>query len=85
MIDPRHRWLFPDPLRLDAGFRAAARAEGVGTFAATVMARRGVADPAALTAFLGPAIAGLNDPRLLPDAGPLLARVAARQGGAQSG
>ena len=33
------------------------------------MARRGIADPEALAAFLGPAIAGLNDPRLLPDAG----------------
>ncbi len=50
--------------------------EGVGTFAATVMARRGIADPGALAAFLGPAIAGLNDPRLLPDAEALLARVA---------
>ena len=45
MIDARHRWVFPDPLRLDPEFRAAARAEGVGTFAATVMARRGIADP----------------------------------------
>ena len=83
MIDPRHRWLFPDPLRLDPAFRAAARAEGVGTFAATVMARRGIADPAALTAFLGPAIAGLNDPRLLPDAGPLLSRVARARAAAE--
>ena len=76
MIEARHRWVFADPLRLDAEFRAAARAEGVGTFAATVMARRGIADPRALAAFLGPAITGLNDPRLLPDAEALLARVA---------
>lgn len=76
MIDARHRWLFPDPLRLDAEFRAAARAAGVGTFAATVMARRGIADPDALAAFLGPAIAGLHNPRLLPDADALLSRVA---------
>ena len=68
MIDARHRWVFPDPLRLDPDFRAAARAQGIGTFAATVLARRGIADAPALAAFLGPALAGLNDPRLLPDA-----------------
>lgn len=77
MIEPRHRWVFPDPLRVSPEFRAAAREHGVGTFAATVLARRGVADPTALVAFLGPAEAGLHDPRLLPDADRLLARVSA--------
>ena len=77
MIEPRHRWVFPDPLRVSPEFRAAAREQGMGTFAATVLARRGVADPAALAAFLGPAVAGLHDPRLLPDADRLLARVSA--------
>ena len=47
MIDARHRWVFPEPLRLDPEVRAAARALGLGTFAATVLARRGIADPAA--------------------------------------
>ena len=75
MIDARHRWVFPEPLRLDPELRAAARDRGVGVFAATVMARRGIADPAALGAFLGPALDGLNDPRLLPDAVALVARV----------
>ena len=75
MIDARHRWVFPDPLRLDPDFRAAARAEGIGTFAATVLARRGIADGAALAAFLGPALAGLNDPRLLPDADRVVERI----------
>jgi len=77
MIEPRHRWVFPEPLRVTPEFRAAAREQGVGTFAATVLARRGVADASALAAFLGPAASGLNDPRLLPDADRLLDRVAA--------
>lgn len=76
MTDARYRWAFPEPLRLDPALRAAARDLGVGTFAATVMARRGIADPDALAAFLGPAMAGLNDPHLLPDAAALVARVA---------
>jgi single-stranded-DNA-specific exonuclease len=75
MIDARHRWVFPDPMRLDPDFRAATRAEGIGTFAATVLARRGIADAAALADFLGPALAGLNDPHLLPDAGRVIERV----------
>src|SRR5215203_2708824 len=82
MTDARHRWIFPDPMRLDPAFREAARTAGLGTFAATVLARRGVADEAALDAFLGPAVAGLHDPRLLPDAGLVVERIArARAGG----
>ncbi len=77
MIEPRHRWVFPDPLRVSPELRDAAREQGLGTFAVTVLARRGIADPAALAAFLGPALAGLHDPRLLPDADRLLARVSA--------
>jgi single-stranded-DNA-specific exonuclease len=77
MIDARNRWVFPEPYRLDPALRAAARDLGVGPFAATVMARRGIADPDALAEFLGPASAGLHDPRLLPDAPALVARVAA--------
>jgi single-stranded-DNA-specific exonuclease len=76
MTDARHRWVFPEPYRLDPMLRAAARELGVGTFAATVMARRGIADPVTLAAFLGPAAAGLNDPRRLPDAAALVERVA---------
>ena len=76
MTDARHRWVFPEPYRLDPALRAAARDHGVGAFAATVMARRGIADPVALAAFLGPAMAGLNDPQRLPDADRLVARVA---------
>ena len=76
MIEARHHWVFPDPLHLEPALRAVYRGQGVGTFAATVMARRGIADSDALASFLGPAIAGLNDPRRLPDAALLVERVA---------
>ena len=82
MINARHRWMFPEPIRLDPDFRAAARDMGLGGFAAAVLARRGVDDVARLAAFLGPAEAGLHDPHLLPDAGALVERVrAARAAG----
>jgi single-stranded-DNA-specific exonuclease len=82
MIDARHRWVFPDPIRLDPGFRAAARDMGLGTFAAAVLARRGIDDAAQLASFLGPAEAALHNPRLLPDAAALVERIGvARAGG----
>ncbi|MEI7744811.1 MAG: single-stranded-DNA-specific exonuclease RecJ [Chloroflexota bacterium] len=82
MNDARHRWVFPDPRRLEPDERDAARAAGLGTFAATVLARRGIAGHEALERFFGPAIAGLNDPSLLPDADLLVERIArARSGG----
>ncbi|HKF85992.1 MAG TPA: DHH family phosphoesterase, partial [Candidatus Limnocylindrales bacterium] len=75
MTDARHRWVFPEPLRLDPAFREAAKGHGIGTFAATVLARRGVADESSLTAFLGPPAAGLHDPRQLPDAALVVDRI----------
>jgi single-stranded-DNA-specific exonuclease len=82
MIDARHRWVFPDPIRLAPDFRAAAVELGLGTFAAAVLARRGVDSVARLTAFLGPAVDGLHDPHLLPDASAVVARVGrARESG----
>ena len=75
MTEPRHRWVFPDPLRVTPEFRAAAHEQGIGIVAATVLARRGIADREALAAFLGPAVAGLNDPHRLPDAAQLVDRV----------
>ncbi|MEO5964912.1 MAG: single-stranded-DNA-specific exonuclease RecJ [Candidatus Limnocylindrales bacterium] len=76
MIEARHRWVFPDPMRLDPDFRAATRAAGIGMFASTVLARRGIADPAALASFLGEPLDGLHDPHLLPDAAIVVERVA---------
>ena len=85
MIDARHRWVFPEPLRLDPEVRAAARALGLGTFAATVLARRGIADPAAIARFLGAAEDGLNDPHLLPDADRLVERIRRARDGRRAG
>jgi single-stranded-DNA-specific exonuclease len=75
MLDARHRWVFPEPIRLTPAFREAALGHGLGPIAATVLARRGVGDPEALDAFLGPAVAGLHDPRSLPDARVLVERI----------
>lgn len=75
MIDARYRWAFPDPIRLAPSFRSAAREFGLGPFAAAVLARRGVGDEVALGDYFGPALAGLNDPHLLPDADLLVERV----------
>jgi single-stranded-DNA-specific exonuclease len=75
MIDARHRWVFPEPLRLDPEVRAAARELGLGMFATTVLARRALADAEAIARFLGAPEDGLNDPRLLPDADRVVDRI----------
>ena len=83
MTEARHRWVFPDPIRLDPGFRAVAREMGLGTFATAVLARRGVDDVAQLASFLGPAEAALHNPRLLPDAAALVDRIRVAQTGSE--
>ena len=62
MIDARHRWVFPDPTgstRRSAPPRGS-RASGPSPRPSWPAA--GSRTPTALAAFLGPAIAGLNDP-----------------------
>ncbi|MBI3747027.1 MAG: DHH family phosphoesterase, partial [Chloroflexi bacterium] len=82
MLQPRARWLFPEPLAPAPDLVAAASAMGLGPWAADLLARRGVADAAGLARHLGAARDGLHDPRLLPDADRFLARVArAREAG----
>ncbi|HET7728200.1 MAG TPA: DHH family phosphoesterase, partial [Candidatus Limnocylindrales bacterium] len=76
MIEPRYRWLFPDPVRPTPELRAAAARHDLPLFVAGLLARRGIADPGALDLFLGPPAAGLHDPRGLPDADRLLERIA---------
>src|SRR5262245_46068568 len=73
-LAPRHRWRFPERMRLAPELREAGRQQGLGVFASAVLARRGVTTPEQLAAFLAPPVAGLNDPRSLPDADRLLAR-----------
>ena len=69
ILTPRHRWRFPERLRLAPELRDAGRQHGLGVFASAVLARRGVTTPEQLAAFLAPPVAGLNDPRRLPDGG----------------
>lgn len=68
MLQPRARWVFPEPTSPAPDLLAAASALGLGPWAAGLLARRGVADAAALARYLGTPRDGLNDPRLLPDA-----------------
>src|SRR5262245_2719096 len=76
-LTPRHRWLIPDPIRIPDPLREAAAGHGMGLAAIAVLARRGVTTPEALAAFLAPPVAGLNDPRRLPDADLLTGRIRA--------
>ncbi len=75
MIAPRYRWRFPQAPLSHPGLDAAARERGIHPRVAAILAARGVVDAAGLADFLGPPHAGLNDPRLLPDADRLVDRV----------
>ena len=75
MIEPRFRWRLPAPVERSASFAAAASAAGFSERIAGLLVARGVGDPAALAAFTAPVGDGLHDPRLLPDAERLLARL----------
>lgn len=74
MIEPRFRWRLPAPVERSAAFAAAALEAGFSERIASLLAARGVADPAALAAFTAPLGEGLHDSRLLPDADRLLTR-----------
>lgn len=75
MIEPRFRWRLPAPVERSASFAAAALEAGFSERIASLLVARGVADPMALAAFTAPVGEGLHDPRLLPDADRLLARL----------
>jgi single-stranded-DNA-specific exonuclease len=75
MIEPRYRWLFPDPRPLDGAKLAAARDRGLSDRVAGILAARGVSGTADLDSFFGPPSAGFHDPRLLPDADRVVDRV----------
>jgi single-stranded-DNA-specific exonuclease len=75
VIEPRFRWRLPAPVERSASFAAAALAAGFSERITGLLVARGVADPAALAAFIAPVGDGLHDPGLLPDADRLLARL----------
>ncbi|HEX5465381.1 MAG TPA: single-stranded-DNA-specific exonuclease RecJ [Candidatus Limnocylindrales bacterium] len=75
-VTPTHRWRLPDPTPPSPDLVAAAVAHGLTARSAALFAGRGLRAPAELAAAIGPAEAGLHDPRLLPDAERFLARIA---------
>jgi len=76
MIRSLYRWQLRDASPVDSACRELAGARGLSDRLLAILAGRGIADAASLAAFLAPAVAGLHDPRLLPDADSALARVA---------
>ena len=81
MVEPRFRWQFPRGLPIDDAFLATAAGLGIRPRLAEILWGRGMR-AGDLNGFVAPAIAGLHDPTLLPDAELVVARLGrARHGG----
>jgi single-stranded-DNA-specific exonuclease len=76
MIVSSHRWRLAQSVEVDPACAALAAERGISPRLLALLAIRGVSTAAELAAFLAPAVDGLHDPRLLPDAGAALRRVA---------
>jgi single-stranded-DNA-specific exonuclease len=76
MITSSHRWRLAPSVEVESACAALAAQRGISPRLLALLALRGVATADELTAFLAPAVDGLYDPRLLPDAGAALRRVA---------
>ena len=72
---PRYRWRLAVPPRLSDEVQALGHSRGLSPRLLGILAARGHADPPSVAAFLDEAIAGLHDPRLLPDADAFALRV----------
>ncbi len=75
VLEPRFRWTFPDTGPIDAELLTAATARGLAPRMSGLLARRGVTSAADLDAWFADPLDGLHDPRLLPDADRLVARL----------
>jgi len=75
VVEPRYRWQFPSPGVVSDALRVAGRRHGLSERLLGLLAARGIGDPAELDAFLAPAIDGLHDPNLLPDAAVVRERI----------
>jgi len=75
VLEPRFSWQLPSPTVLDPALVAVGSVHGVSARLVEILAGRGIDTTALLEGYLGPAEAGLHDPRLLPDTGRLLARL----------
>ncbi len=76
MIVSSYQWRVAETPQVDAECLALATERGISARLLALLAIRGIATAGDLAAFLAPAEDGLHDPRLLPDAGPALQRVA---------
>ena len=75
MLVPRFRWAFPEPFIVDPGLTDAGEARSLSSRSLELFARRGVTDAAELGAWFAEPLDGLHDPRLLPDADRVVARL----------
>jgi single-stranded-DNA-specific exonuclease len=75
-LQPTFDWVLAPPQEVTPALAEAARTAGLSDRATRLLAGRGVHDPADLAARLGDPRAELHDPRLLPDAALLRARIA---------
>ncbi len=75
MLAPRYRWTFPELRDVSADLLEAGSRRGLGSRAVGLLADRGVRDATELDAWFAEPVDALHDPRLLPDADRLLARL----------
>lgn len=75
MLEPRFRWAFPEPSTIPDDVLAAAAGHGVAARMGGLLARRGVLDGRDVEAWFAEPLAGLHDPKLLPDAAATVARL----------
>jgi len=75
VLEPRFRWSFPESSPIDPELLTAALDRGLAERMTGLLARRGVLDTSDLAAWFAEPLAGLHDPRLLPDADRVLERL----------
>ncbi len=74
-LEPAYRWRLPPPGPVDPELASAARELAVPERLLGILSARGVHTPTDLTAFFGPPLSALHDPRLLPHADAFRARL----------
>ncbi len=75
MVEPRFRWIFPDPVTASPSAVAVATEMGLSIRLTELLAARGAASGEDVTAWFAEPLDGLHDPALLPDAAIVLARL----------
>jgi single-stranded-DNA-specific exonuclease len=75
VLEPRFRWSFPEARAIDPELLTAGLERGLAERTTGLLARRGVSGAVELAAWFGDPLAGLHDPRLLPDADRFVARL----------